>query len=420
MTTIINLSPYHETIDTNNIDPVLEILKEDMALADRDLVCLLLSEYETNKFYPIMLATINFAAELGKKITFVLDWQYKKIQSLWLPHADIRYVNYFIAWWWNRYPINNHSWNCRADNAMLLTGGLERINRIGLLAQAYKTNFIKNLSFTIPYLNELTSQSVRDMVKMWDISDPDEFFQYCIKHKTTGLAVDSTFTSGMLGQNEPTDSDMIVNMFSNTRFSIVSETAYAHIRHPFITEKTWMAIINHHPFILSGHKGCYAALQSLGIKSIDHLLPVTDTDGEMCIDKVNAAIKNAEWLVNNRQHDEEIERIVLHNFDTVKKLYQESLDVINDLSTLLSIPDQELFTAIINNTIFYAAETKKINSILRNDRKTQWCIFYQNIKDHSWPSCESPDDLDQLPGWIQDEIKNVFGWQDEIIVRKLA
>jgi hypothetical protein len=87
---------------------------------------------------------------------------------------------------------------------------------------------------------------------------------------------------------------------------------------------------------------------------------------------------------------------------------------------LLSIPDQELFTAITNNTIFYAAETKKINSILRNDRKIRWCIFYQNIKDTSWPSCESPDDLDQLPGWIQDEIKNVFEWQDEVIVRKLA
>lgn len=417
MTTIINLMSYHETIDTDNIGPVLEILKQDIANSDRDLVVLMLSEYESFHFYPTMLATVNFAAELGKRLTFVLDWQFKKIESLWLPHANIRYVNYFIVWQCHRYPINNHCWNRQSDKAMLLTGGLDRINRIGLLAESYKTDFIKNLCFTIPYLDELTGQNVRNMIKMWDINDPDAFFQYCIKNKTTGLTVNSAIR---VGQDQPKDHDMIVNIFRNTRFSIVSETAYANNSAAFITEKTWMAILNHHPFILVGNPGSCAALKSLGIQSIDHLLPVTDTDGEMCIDKVNTAIKNADWLVNNRQHDDEIEKIVLHNFGIIKKLHQESLDSINDISTSLSIPPQELFTAIINNTMHYVSERAKIGSILRNDRKIRWCSFYENIKDPSWPICETPDDLDQLPEWIQDEIKNVFGWQDEIIVRKMA
>lgn len=417
MTTIINLMSYHETIDTNNIGPVLEILKQDIANSDRDLVVLMLSEYEPFHFYPTMLATVNFAAELNKRLTFLLDWQFKKIESLWLPHANIRYINFFLVWQWHRYPINNRSWNQQADHAMLLTGGLERINRIGLLAEAYKTNFIKNLYFTIPYPSELLSKNVRDMIKMWDIDDPDTFFQYCIENKISGSTFDS---NNRAGWSESKDGDLIVNIFCNTRLSIISETAYPHNIESFISEKIWMAIINNHPFILVGHQGCCAALQSLGIQTIDHLLPVTDTDGEMCIDKVNAAIKNAEWLMNNRQHDEEIEKILFHNFGIIKKLRQESLNIIDDLSTSLSIPHQELFTAIINNATHYSAEVKKIRSILRNDRKTRWCIFYENIKDTSWPSCETPDDLDQLPGWIQDEIKNVFGWQDEIIVRKLA
>jgi len=413
MTTILNLMPYHETMDNNNISSVLEILKQDIANSDFNVVALVLSEYEPMYFYPIMLATVNFAAELGKRLTFLLDWQFKKTESLWLPHANIRYINFFLVWQWHRYPINNHHWHRQADHAMLLTGGLERINRIGLLAEAYKTNFIKNLYFTIPYPGELTSKNVRHMIKMWDIDDPDAFFQYCMENKISGSTFDS---NNRAGWSESKDSDLILNMFGNTRFSIVSETAFSNNPVSFITEKTWMAIINHHPFILVGHRGSCAALQSLGIKLINHLLPITDTDEHMCIDKVNTAIKNAEWLINNRQHDDEIEKIVLHNFDTVIKLYQDSLDVINDLSTLLSMPHLALFTAINNNAIHYSLESEKIRSILK--RNAEWCIFYENIKDPSWPICKTPDDLNQLPDSIQKEIKNSVSWQDEFLVKK--
>ena len=405
MTTIINLSPYHETIDTNNIDPVLEILKEDMALADRDLVCLLLSEYETNKFYPIMLATINFAAELGKKITFVLDWQYKKIESLWLPHANIKYINFFLLFASHRNLVSNRKWNCAADKGMLLTGGLGRLNRTGLLAEAYKTDFIKNLYFSIPYLNELTSGDVKNITKIWDV-DFDNFVTYCTENRING----SNFDSNKLRvcHDIPKDSDLIVNTFSNTRFSIVSETAFSNNPVSFITEKTWMSIINHHPFILVGHQGSCAALQSLGIQTIDHLLPVTNTDGEMCINKVNAAIKNAEWLANNRQHDDQIEKIVLHNFNIVKKLHQESLDVIDNLSQELVIPQSQLFEEIINNFMLSDQKITEINTVFRENEK--WCIFYENIKDPSWPICKTSKDLDKLPSWIQEEIKNIFGY----------
>lgn len=409
MTTIINLMPYHETVDTNNINPVLEILKNDIARADRELVCLMLSEYEPNRFYPIMLATINFAVELGKKITFVLDWQYKKIQSLWLPHADIRYINFFLLFAQHRYPVNDPEWNHNSDKAMLLTGGLGRINRIGLLAESYKTNFIKNLYFSIPYTNELDSDEVGNIIKLWDV-EPHSFIQYCIENRISG----STFNSAKLRvcHDMPKDSDLIRSTFSNTRFSIVSETAVDSHCEPFITEKTWQAILNFHPFILVGHRHSLATLQSEGIQLIDHLLPFTDTDGEMCVDKVNAAIKNAEWLQNHQEHDKEIEKILLHNFNTVTRLHQESMNVINDVSTVLLIPTEQLFTEIINNFILSDEKIVEINSVLAEDRKkVNWHNFYENIKDPSWPTCETPDDLDKLPNWLQDEIKNVFGWK---------
>lgn len=409
MTTVINLMPYHETIDTNNIDQVLEILKKDIAKADRDLVCLMLSEYEPNKFYPIMLATVNFAAELDKKITFVLDWQFKKIQSLWLPHADIRYINFFLLFARHRYPINNLEWNSASNKGMLFTGGLGRINRIGLLAEAYKTDFIQNLYFSIPYPTELASNEVKNLIKLWDV-DLDSVVQYCAENKING----STFDSDKLRvcHDMPKDNELIDRTFSNTRFSIVSETAVDSHPEPFITEKTWLAIFNFHPFVLVGHQHSLSALQSLGIQLIDHLLPVTDTDGVMCVDKVNAAIKNAEWLQNHQEHDKEIEKIVLHNFNTVTRLHQESMNVINDVSTVLLIPPGQLFTEIINNFILSDEKIVEINSVLAEDRKkVNWHNFYENIKDPSWPTCETPNDLDKLPNWIQEEIKNVFGWK---------
>lgn len=409
MTTIINLMPYHETVDTNNINPVLEILKKDIAIADRDLVCLMLSEYEPNRFYPVMLAAVNFAAELDKKITFVLDWQYKKIQSLWLPHADIRYINFFLLFARHRYPVNNQEWNHTSDKAMLLTGGLGRINRIGLLAEAYKTDFIKNLYFSIPYTNELVSVEVENIIKLWDV-EPHSFIQYCTENRISG----STFDSDKLRvcHDIPKDKDLISCTFSNTRFSIVSETAVDSHCEPFITEKTWQAILNFHPFILVGHQCSLAILQLEGIKLIDHLLPFTDTDGKMCISKVNAAIKNAEWLQNNREHDKEIEKILLHNFNTVADLHQESLDVIDNLSLQLSILPGELFTEIINNFVRSDNKIVEIVDMLAKDaKKVNWHNFYKNIKDPDWPSCESPSDIVKLPNWIQEEIQNVFGWK---------
>lgn len=408
MTTIINLMPYHETVDTNCINPVLEILKKDIARADRDLVCLMLSEYEPNRFYPVMLAAVNFAAELDKKITFVLDWQYKKIQSLWVPHADIRYINFFLLFAWHRYPANNSNWNHMSNKAMLLTGGLGRINRIGLLAQAYKTDFIKNLYFSIPYLDELISDDVKNIVKLWDV-DLNRFVQYCTENRITGSTFDSTRLR--VCHDMPKDNELIGRTFSNTRFSIVSETAVDSHREPFVTEKTWQAILNFHPFILVGHQYSLATLQSQGIKLIDHLLPFTDTDGKMGINKVNAAIKNAQWLQNNREHDKEIEKIVLHNFNTVTDLHQGSLDVIDDLSLQLSIPTGQLFTEIINNFVRSDKKIVEITTVLAEDtKKVNWCNFYKNIKDPNWPPCESPSDIAKLPIWIQEEIKNVYGW----------
>jgi hypothetical protein len=38
-----------------------------------------------------------------------------------------------------------------------------------------------------------------------------------------------------------------------------------------------------------------------------------------------------------------------------------------------------------------------------------WSNFYRNIRDPSWPQCDSVSEFDQLPGYIKEEINNVRG-----------
>ena len=84
------------------------------------------------------------------------------------------------------------------------------------------------------------------------------------------------------------------------------------------------------------------------------------------------------------------------------------MDVIDNLSQELVIPQSQLFEEIINNFMLSDQKITEINTVFRENEK--WCIFYENIKDPSWPICKTSKDLDKLPSWIQEEIKNIFGY----------
>ena len=57
------------------------------------------------------------------------------------------------------------------------------------------------------------------------------------------------------------------------------------------------------------------------------------------------------------------------------------------------------------SNVTFASESEKLN----------WYGFYSPVRDPSWPSASlNPDDFWTLPGWIQQELKNDFGYQPKL------
>lgn len=51
---------------------------------------------------------------------------------------------------------------------------------------------------------------------------------------------------------------------------------------------------------------------------------------------------------------------------------------------------------------------KFFNYIPDTDQQQHWQTFYSDIKDESWPECNSIDDIDALPSYIQTEVKQNY------------
>lgn len=47
-------------------------------------------------------------------------------------------------------------------------------------------------------------------------------------------------------------------------------------------------------------------------------------------------------------------------------------------------------------------------------RQSKWQLFYNSIKDISWPACETEAEFKNLPNWIQDEILTVHNGQTHL------
>ena len=65
---------------------------------------------------------------------------------------------------------------------------------------------------------------------------------------------------------------IVVKQFTDTYFSLVTETDTLGSPYPFITEKSYKPLLAGHPFIILGNTGHYKKLHSMGFKSFHPLI----------------------------------------------------------------------------------------------------------------------------------------------------
>jgi len=147
------------------------------------------------------------------------------------------------------------------------------------------------------------------------------------------------------------------NLYKNTVLSLIPEGvldyhtsglidikdlpySYSPLNAPFITEKTYRAILNHHPFIILGEMNSLKYLESIGFKTFREYLKYPDyNEVELLQDRILYGIENSLYFLDTyKKYQSDIERDTKHNFENLIKIANSqwnSISLFNDRKLFL-------------------------------------------------------------------------------------
>lgn len=325
------------------------------------------------------------------KLVFIFDSWYKgKIKQ-----PCVIFVDFFLILCYkallldHKSDINTH-WNPSNSNFLFLTGKPAKRNRVGLLYKFKHAGLLSRCSWSlfIDNINTLDYQTI-----LPGLSDV-EIVNFLENHARRLDSI-KLFNSGSNIHYGGIPYD--VSIRANSKFLVISETFFEDSGNAWCTEKTWLSIINHQPFIMAGSCGTLNLLKSYGYRTFENYLLHPDydsvTDPEL---RLNLIVENTKfWLNNIEQFKDQIEIDVKHNFQRFCSQFEENIQAIN--------------TAIIDNNLNCIwSEIAAFEDIYLHNTWSRW---YSRVKDESWPACDSEEDFKNLPIEIQMECIEIFNYR---------
>lgn len=278
-------------------------------------------------------------------------------------------------------------WNHAARDFLLLLGKPVRSTRLPLLWRLSQQGITDRCQWSL-CMSEVEIQRARHLLP--DLQD-HEYHAFVSHHcRSLDNIQRLYFTDEAHYGGFPLDPDH----YSYTRFRIVCETEM--FDQPVITEKTWITMANHHPFLISGYHHNLDYLEQQGFRVFREYLPVPYYDQiPDTAQRLDAIVINARyWLDHSSDHHDDIQQDIQHNATRLRQYYLENLRRIKQLRQLLD-------------------PTRHWLEIFPFDIEQQrWMLFYQRIRDVSWPRCWFPEYFEHLPLRIQQECREVFGYQN--------
>lgn len=295
---------------------------------------------------------------------------------------------------------------------LLLTGNINKKNRIGLLHQLYQTSLLttKRILWTLPDADSQINQySLESKYSR-------EFLDYCKEHRAR-VSEQSVnwFPSGYL-PNILRHRD-IEHLFEETRYSIVVETYFDNIL--CLTEKTWKAILHQHPFIIAGPTGSLACLKALGFETFENYLPVKDYDS------IKNSTKRLKAIVTNiaampellDRYPDYFAEGAKKNFNLFRQITKKTKKQLHALSEEFSLTGDLIIEFGLNDNFCDRTIHNFLTQIQSSAKKARgeatWLTVYYEIKGADWPDLSSPNEFSSLPQWIQDECKIKFNFSDK-------
>jgi hypothetical protein len=385
-------------------------------------VNLLLSAWQESKIFLLESIIEDFKLRGFKSIELVLDqWQ--------RPNHNINYnvpttfINFMAMVSEKTYKIDTTS-RIPSNKGLLLSGTrLERLNRVGLMKSLYDSKFLtpENILWTFDKrclrVDMFKDKTAHEMYKDIDIAI-EYFDRYSFKDERTNLVL------SVIGNNNQPEAlgyhnrGSINHLYLETDYSIISETYYSE-NNPSVTEKTYKAILNRHPFIIVGCPKMLQYLKDFSFRTFDQYFTNNNYDDIVDdIARLKAITENIiEFPIIMKKYKDAIEKDVEHNYILINNIINEDRNILKNMYLRRQLPmDQidnkfQIFLGLDFTTADSLSEfINKYETISLNENFIQ---SYNKIKGNDWPDLKSREEFSSLPDWIQKECINVFNLQPD-------
>lgn len=285
----------------------------------------------------------NLAKNNNLSHYFLLDSWFKKEHAV--QFSNVIYCSYMIliTYWMFIVGHNKRAqrWYPEHNFGLFLTGKINKINRGYLLYHLWKQKVTDNLIWSF-YDADINYQHLKqEFLSFVSDEEYNNFLNDCVK------ILDLNFRKDFIAKKEVFSFNcypMDITLYEKTSFSIVSETLFYNSDYPAISEKTFRAIINYHPFIVAGNSGLLTKLESIGFKVFREYLDHPNyNDFEYNNDeRINLIVENSKTFGNNLlKHKSKVEQDVIHNANLLEKICTDEVKYITSaLNADESIVDQ--------------------------------------------------------------------------------
>jgi len=233
-----------------------------------------------------------------------------------------------------------HKWNC--SSKFLFLGGVpSRPNRIGLLNKFRLAGLLDNAEWTF--------------FKPWTAQQEEWCRNYTFDYAellTLCRSIDTVYETSKHYGTKPSaniwtnDTAWIdPKVFRNTSLSIISEGIdISDISSKYLTEKTYRAFVQRHPFLHASNPEMFDYIKELGFKTFEEYMLIKDyaylTKEE---DRLDAIVTNTAYFLENcHKHKEAIEQDIEHNYRLFFTLANENSIIVNYIRDTFNIEQIEI------------------------------------------------------------------------------
>jgi hypothetical protein len=333
-----------------------------------------------------------------KILLIINSWYQKQVNFIDKSLVnEIVFVDFFLLMTYYRLIVNKESvvapnWDFDNKKFLFLTGKPYKINRIRLLHKFKQHNLLPYATWSLFINDDNLRQWSRRYLK--ELSD-DEYNLFLSTHSNNPDMITMFYHKiGCHYGGIPYQ----LELYKNSLFQVVSETHFKKST-PWITEKTWLSIINRRPFLMASSKGTLEKLKKMGFKTFENYTKMHYDNIVSSEKRLDAIVINTKyWIDNMHNYVDDIEKDVEYNYQRLLELAQ------TNSNKLLQLIDKYALDCKIEEVI------RLVDELAYDACQAQWCNWYKRIKDDSWPDCPNEDDFVNLPDWIQQECIDVFNY----------